>query len=167
VVILNFLHAFSGDATCLFLYKEREKITLLSKKHMMKTVYYIVLFLLPHSVFCQSNFDTAVKAGEVIVAGLSIFKLTKSDPRKNSKFIERVCVKNRLPDKIIFSVVGQTEQGDKIKKELVIQSDTKECFLELPKGIYTYEVILPNKEIYKKGDYKFDDDVIIVVRKED
>lgn len=133
----------------------------------MKTVYYIVLFLFPYSVFSQSTFDTALKAGEVIVAGLSIFKVAKSEPKKESKFIESVCVKNRMPDKITFAINGESYEGDKIKKELVIQADNKECFLELPKGVYTYEVILPNKEVFKKGDYKFEEDVVITIKKDD
>ena len=33
----------------------------------------------------------------------------------------------------------------------VIQKDGKECLLELPKGIYTYEIVLATKEIFKKG----------------
>jgi len=135
----------------------------------MKTVYYyIVLFLFPYQVFSQSTFESALKAGELVMAGLSIFKLVKSDDsKKDAKLIESVCVKNRMTDKIVFTINGESFDGDKIKKELVIQADNKECFLQLPKGIYTYEVILPNKEVFKKGDYKFDDDVVIVIKKDD
>ena len=101
------------------------------------------------------------------MSGFTIFKVAKSDPKKESKFIGSVCVKNKLTDKITFTIVVETEDGDKIKKELVIQLDGKECLLELPKGIYTYEVILPNKEVYKKGDYKFEDNVVITIKKDD
>ena len=55
-----------------------------------------------------------------------------------------------MVDKITFRIVGKNEEGDEIKKELVVQKDGKECLFVLPKGIYTYEVVLPNKEIYKK-----------------
>jgi len=59
---------------------------------------------------------------------------------------------NKLVDKITFRILGKNEEGDEVKKELVIQKDGKECLYVLPKGIYTYEVVLPNKDIYKKGE---------------
>ena len=133
----------------------------------MKSIYYLAILLLPYSVFSQSTFETVLKAGELVMSGFTIFKVAKSDPKKESKFIGSVCVKNKLTDKITFTIVVETEDGDKIKKELVIQLDGKECLLELPKGIYTYEVILPNKEVYKKGDYKFEDNVVITIKKDD
>jgi hypothetical protein len=36
----------------------------------------------------------------------------------------------------------------------------------LPKGIYTYEIVMTNKEIYKKGEYKFEDEVVITIKDE-
>ena len=69
-----------------------------------------------------------------------------------------------MVDKITFRIVGKNEEGDEIKKELVVQKDGKECLFELSKGIYTYEVVLPNKEIYKKGEYKFNEDVVITIK---
>jgi hypothetical protein len=51
-------------------------------------------------------------------------------------------------------------------RDIVIQNDGKECFLEIPKGIYTYEVLLSNKDTFKKGEYKFDDDITIIIKKE-
>jgi len=53
---------------------------------------------------------------------------------------------------------------DEIKKDLVVQKDGKECLFLLPKGIYTSEVVLSNKEIYKKREYKFDEDVVITIK---
>ena len=119
--------------------------------------------LLPVLSFAQSDLQTALKGGEILLTGLSIFKTTKGS-KTDSKIIESVCVKNKLVDKITFRIVGKNEEGDEIKKELVIQKDGKECLFVLPKGIYTYEVVLPNKEIYKKGEYKFDEDVIITIK---
>lgn len=49
---------------------------------------------------------------------------------------------------------------------MVIQNDSKECVFNILKGIYTYEILLANKEQYKKGEYNFDNDVVIVVKKE-
>ena len=124
----------------------------------------LVFILIPLFSFAQSDLQTVLKGGELLLSGLTVFKVAKSDSKTNSKVIESVCVKNKLVDKITFRIVGKNEEGDEIKKELVIQKDGKECLFVLPKGIYTYEVVLPNKEIYKKGEYKFDEDVIITIK---
>ncbi len=127
----------------------------------------ILLFtLLPITSFSQSDLETVIKGGELLLSGLSIFKVANSDSKENSKVIESVCVKNKRADKITFRIVGKNEEGDDIKKELVIPKDGKECLFILPKGIYTYEIVLANKEIYKKGEYKFEDDVVFTVRDE-
>lgn len=122
-----------------------------------------IVTLLPVISFAQSDLQTALKSGELLLSGLSIFKTTKGS-KTDSKIIESVCVKNKLVDKITFRIVGKNEDGDEVKKELVIQKDGKECLFILPKGIYTYEVVLPNKDIYKKGEYKFDEDVVITIK---
>ena len=123
-----------------------------------------IIILLPLISFSQSDLQTAIKGGELLLSGLSIFKVAKSGAKTDSKIIESVCVKNKLVDKITFRIVGKNEEGDEIKKELVVQKDGKECLFELSKGIYTYEVVLPNKEIYKKGEYKFNEDVVITIK---
>ncbi|MDI1315751.1 hypothetical protein [Flavobacterium sp.] len=114
--------------------------------------------------FAQSDLQTVLKGGELLISGLTIFKTSKETTKKDSKVIESVCVKNKLVDKITFRIVGKNEEGDEIKKELVIQKDGKECLFVLPKGIYTYEVVLPNKDIYKKGEYKFVEEVVITIK---
>lgn len=111
----------------------------------------------------QSDFEKIIKTSEILVNGLSFFKNSKSS-NSNSTVIESICVKNKLADKISFKIVGKDEDDNEIKKELVIQKDGKKCFLELPKGIYTYEILLANKEIFKKGEYKFIDDTTITVK---
>ncbi len=126
-------------------------------------VKFIIIFLFPTIMLSQSDIQTAIKCSEIFLSGLSIFKTSRGNSSE-SKIIESVCVKNKLVDKITFRIVGKNEDGDEIKKELVIQKDGKECLFILPKGIYTYEVVLPNKEIYKKGEYKFDDDVVITIK---
>ena len=63
-------------------------------------------------------------------------------------------------------MVGKDEEGNVVKKELVIQKDGKECVFEITKGIYTYEIVLANKEVYKKGEYKFNEEVTITVKQE-
>lgn len=80
--------------------------------------------------------------------------------------IESICVKNQLGGKITFKISGINEKGDNIKKDLVIPKDGRECFYKLPKGIYTYEIQLANSEIYKKGEYIFQEDLIITVKED-
>ena len=72
----------------------------------------------------------------------------------------------KLAKKITVKLEGKDSEGTKVKKELVIQNDGKECVFEIPKGIYTYEIILTNKEIFKKGEYKFEEEITIIVNKE-
>lgn len=128
----------------------------------MKKVVLITLLFSYQMFFAQSNIENILKSGEIIVNGLSIIKGTKS--HTNSKTIESVCIKNKLSDKITVKITGKDDEGNEVKKELVIPNDGKECFLELPKGVYVYEVILSNKEVFKKGEYKFDDDDVITIK---
>ncbi len=116
--------------------------------------------------YTQSDFENVLKGGEILVKGLSFLKSNKSEITTNTKVVESVCVKNKLTEKITFKIIGQDDDGTEVKKELVIQKGEKECFLELPKGIYTFEIILPNKEIYKKGDYKFDEETTIIIKQD-
>ena len=130
----------------------------------MKLKILILILFFPTYIFAQSDLQTAIKGGELLLSGLSIFKVAKSGAKTDSKIIESVCVKNKLVDKITFRIVGKNKENKKSKKELVVQKDGKECLFELSKGIYTYEVVLPNKEIYKKGEYKFNADVVITIK---
>ena len=115
--------------------------------------------------FSQSDVDKILKGGEIIVNGLSFLKKDKSEVKEtNSKVIESICIKNKLTDKITFIISGKDEEDNTIKKEMVIQKDGKECVFELPKGIYTYEIVLANKEVYKKGEYKFNEEITITVK---
>jgi hypothetical protein len=123
-------------------------------------------FLLPMLTFAQTEVSNIIRGGELLLSGLSVLKVAKSEDKakENSKLIESVCVKNKLTDKITFRLVGKNEEGDEIKKELVIPKDGKECLLQLPKGIYAYEIVLANKEIYKKGEYNFDDEIVMTIK---
>ena len=126
----------------------------------------LLLLLLSSFIYLQSDFQTVIKGGELLLSGLSVFKVNKPDAKKDSKVIENLCVKNKMADKITFKIVGKNQDGDDVKKELVIPKDGKECLLLIPKGIYTYEIVLANKEIYKKGEYKFDDELVLTVKEE-
>lgn len=126
-----------------------------------------ILIVLPNFSFSQSDFDKILKSGEVLVNGLSFLKTNKTETKSNnSKIIESICVKNKLTDKITFKIIGKDEDGNDLKKEMVVQKDGKECVFEIPKGIYTYEIVLSNKEIYKKGEYKFNEEITITVKDE-
>lgn len=130
-----------------------------------------ILFLLIFTTFTysQSTLETVVKGGELLATGLTIFKAARSDaaPKTvNNKVVATVCVKNKLLEKIAVKFTGKDEDGVVVTKEMVIPNDGKECIFEIPKGIYTYEVVLPNKEIYQKGEYKFEEEITITVKKE-
>jgi hypothetical protein len=129
---------------------------------------YLLLFIFFSNIsYSQSDFDKVIKASEILVNGLSILKKDKSEVKEtNSKIIESICIKNKLSDKITYLMTGKNEEDAEIKKELVIQKDGKECVFNIPKGIYTYEIILANKDVYKKGEYKFNEEIIIIVKEE-
>jgi hypothetical protein len=63
-------------------------------------------------------------------------------------------------------MIGKDEEDNVVKKELVIQKEGKECVFDIPKGVYTYEIILPNKEVFKKGEYKFNEEITITVKQD-
>jgi hypothetical protein len=130
------------------------------------TIYsFLILCFISVNSYSQTDLDKILKGGEIIVNGLSFLKKDKSETKEtNSKVIESVCIKNKLTDKITFIISGKDAEDNTIKKEMVIQKDGKECVFELPKGIYTYEIVLANKEVYKKGEYKFNEEITITVK---
>lgn len=122
--------------------------------------------VVPLQIHPQSDLDKVLKGGEIIVNGLSFLKGSKETKEVDSGHIESICVKNKLNEKITFKIAS-TDIGDTgISKELVIQKDGKECIFKLQKGIYTYEIVLANKEIYKKGEYRFSEETTITIKNE-
>lgn len=132
----------------------------------MKLKMLFSLLFICQILFSQADLNTVIKGGELLLSGLSVLKISKSNAKKDSKVIESVCVKNKLTDRITFRIEGKNEEGVEFKRELVIPKDGKECLFVLPKGIYTYEIVMTNKEIYKKGEYKFEDEVVITIKDE-
>ncbi len=124
------------------------------------------LLLVPTIANAQSDTVNLIRGGELLFGGLiTIFSSNKSE-KETSTTVESVCVKNKLTDKITFIITRQTEDGDEIRKELVIQKDSKEFFYELPKGVYTYEVVLANNDVFKKGECRFVDKAVISINGE-
>ena len=130
---------------------------------MFKVLLTLIFFV--NISYSQNDIDKILKGGEIIINGLSFLKKDKSEAKEtNSQVIESVCIKNKLTDKITFIISGKDAEDNTIKKEMVIQKDGKECVFELFKGIYTYEIVLANKEVYKKGEYKFNEEITITVK---
>ena len=133
----------------------------------MKTfIIYLMLVLLSSSLLvAQSDLNNVLKGGELLLSGISILK-SKKGTNPTSSVVTSVCIKNKMDSKIIYRLTGKSEKGTDISKELIIQNDSKECYIDLPKGVYSYEIELPNKEIYRKGEYNFDAEVVITIKKE-
>ena len=133
----------------------------------MSKYFFIWFLFFSQLIYSQSDVEKVLRGSEIIVNGLSFFKSnneSKNKPTNNVKIIESICIKNKLSEKIIFNLVGKDDEDNIVKKEMVIQKDGKECVFELPKGIYTYEIVLANKEVYKKGEYKFNEEITITVK---
>lgn len=136
---------------------------------MLKILKFLFYCIFVYNSYSQSTLQTAIRGGELLVTGLSIFKTMRSDAAPkvvNNKVVATVCVKNKLLEKITVKFSGKDQDGSVVLKELIIPNDGKECVFELPKGIYTYEIVLPNKEIYQKGEYKFEEEITITVKKD-
>lgn len=127
----------------------------------------LIALLLASDAFPQSAIENTVKAGQLLLGGLTILKSGKTNPDKESLLVSSVCVKNKLSEKITFTLEGQDARGEEISRELIVQNDGRECVFNIPKGVYSYAVTLPSKEVYKKGEYKFEEDVIITIKKDD
>ena len=133
----------------------------------MKQFKLLCLLFLSSLMFPQSNLDKLLKGGEIIVNGLSVLKHNKQNTPANNNsnptVVESLCIKNKLQDKITFVLVGKDGKDNEVKKELVIPQGGKECTYNLAKGVWSYEIILANKETYKKGEYKLEDEITVTV----
>lgn len=122
----------------------------------------VLCCLLSLSLYSQKNLDKIIKGGELLVTGLTILK-DKPNAATNG-MIEKICVRNKLTDKITLNLSTTGADGTAVLKTMVIPTDGKECLLDLPVGVYTYEIVLPSKEIYKRGEYRFDAATTITVK---
>ncbi|MEA1847386.1 MULTISPECIES: hypothetical protein [unclassified Chryseobacterium] len=134
----------------------------------MRLRYYFVFFILIFSLNLKSQttmsgLDKGLAIGNILVQGYMAFKGngTKTvDP--NAKTVDSFCFKNKMDEKITVKLNGKIED-EEIKKEFVIQKDEKECTYNLPKGIYTYEVLLSSKDVYQKGEYKVSEETLMTI----
>lgn len=128
--------------------------------------FFIILF---SSIFksqtTMSGLDKGLAIGNILVQGYVALKGNAKKPvDPNAKTVDSFCFKNKMDEKITVKFNGKIED-EEIKKELVIQKDEKECTFNLPKGIYTYEVLLSSKDTYQKGEYKVSEETLMTINR--
>lgn len=133
-------------------------------KHL--AVFFIFIFSLNlKSQTTLSGLDKGLAIGNILVQGYIALKgngTKQADP--NAKTVDSFCFKNKMDEKITVKLNGKIED-EEIKKELVIQKDEKECTYNLPKGIYTYEVLLSSKDTYQKGEHKVSEEALMTINR--
>ncbi|MBD3582218.1 hypothetical protein [Flavobacterium selenitireducens] len=131
----------------------------------MKSSSFIAILLFPFFFFAQSDLDKVMRGGELLLGSLTILKMARSDDKKkDSKFVEAICVRNRMAQKVTFRMTGLDREANEITRELVVPKEGKECAFDVPKATYTYEFILGTGEVYKKGEYKIEDPVTFTLK---
>ncbi|MBW7675227.1 hypothetical protein [Chryseobacterium chendengshani] len=129
-------------------------------------VIFIILFYFPlKSQTTMSGLDKGLAIGNILVQGYMALKgngTKQADP--NAKTVDSFCFKNKMDEKITIKLNGKIED-EEVKKEFVIQKDEKECTYNLPKGIYTYEVLLTSKDVYQKGEYKVSEESLMTINR--
>lgn len=141
-----------------------------SNSREMKKLIAIISCLLYIQIYAQNNnLDRGILIGNLLFEGYKAIRgnsltSTKQMPDPNAKTVESFCFKNKMDEKITVRMLGTIEE-EEIKKELVIQKDEKECTYNLPKGIYTYEVLLSSKDTFQKGEYKVTEETLMTVNK--
>jgi hypothetical protein len=116
------------------------------------------------ALHAQSDLEKILKGGEIILSGITVLKAAGGKDLNENGNIDKVCIKNRLTEKVSFVLTRKNDDGTLLIKEAVIPVDGRECLLDLPKGIYAYEITWPDKQVYKKGEYKFDASMTITLK---
>ena len=135
-----------------------------------KVLAFIFILFLQNHFKSQTitNLDRGILIGNLLFEGYKAIRgnsLTdKKAPDPNAKTVDSFCYKNKMDEKITVKLNGKIED-EEVKKELVIQKDGKECMYNLPKGIYTYEVLLSSKDTYQKGEYKVTEETLMTVNR--
>jgi len=134
-------------------------------KHLLILFIFIFSLSLKSQTTTMSGLDKGLAIGNILVQGYIALKGNGSktvDP--NAKTVDSFCFKNKMDEKITIKLNGKIED-EEIKKELVIQKDEKECTYNLPKGIYTYEVLLSSKDTFQKGEYKVSEESLMTINR--
>jgi hypothetical protein len=122
----------------------------------------ISALLLPSFGFGQSDLETAIRGGELILTGLTALKSAKADPY--AKVLPEVCVKNKMDRKVTYVLDVKAADETESPRELVIQKDGKECFFDLPKGVYRYQIKVEGDSVFKKGECRIDREQTIILK---
>lgn len=136
----------------------------------MKGIYGCLLIIVLFSCDLKSQtttfgLDKGLAIGNILVQGYMAIKGNGAktvDP--NAKTVDSFCFKNKMNEKITVKLNGSVED-EEVKKEFVIQKNEKECTYNLPKGIYTYEVLLSSKDTYQKGEYKVSQEALMTINR--
>jgi hypothetical protein len=113
-----------------------------------------------------TNLDRGILIGNLLFEGYKALKGSPDAPAKadpNAKTVASFCYRNRAAERITVRMSATVEE-EEVKKEFVIRKGDKECAYQLPKGVYTYEILLPSKEVYQKGEYRVIEEMLITVQ---
>lgn len=129
-----------------------------------------LLFVLGTLMSAQTitNLDRGILIGNLLFEGYKALKggpdaTPKPDP--NAKTAESFCYRNKTTERITVKMRSEAEGEDEaVSRELVIRKGDKECLYLLPKGVYMYEVLLPSKEVYQKGEYRVTEEMLITIQ---
>ncbi len=125
----------------------------------------LLYFPLKSQTTTMSGLDKGLAIGNILVQGYIALRGNGTKPvDPNSKTVDSFCFKNKMDEKITVKLNGKIED-EEVKKEFVIQKDEKECTYNLPKGIYTYEVLLSSKDVYQKGEYKVSEETLMTINR--
>lgn len=139
----------------------------LKAKMIRKVIFFFILLhsLALKSQTTMSGLDKGLAIGNILVQGFAALKGNNAKPvDPNAKTVDSFCFKNKMDEKITVKLNGKIED-EEIKKEFVIPKDEKECTYNLPKGIYTYEVLLSSKDTYQKGEYKVYEEALMTINR--
>lgn len=130
----------------------------------MKSLFLFLLIFQLFPVQAQSDIDKVIRGGEILLGGLSILKVARSDPKSDSATIETLCIRNKTQQTIRLVLTKINVDEDTFIKELVIPVNDKDCLLDIPKGTYSYTIYLPNEVIHKKGEMKIDENISMTIK---
>jgi hypothetical protein len=115
---------------------------------------WIVLLFFPNLVFAQAKTtaEQAVEGGKLLVELIKVLnpekgKAANQDCKgRHADF----CVINNTQNALTVTITSRTTEE---KRELVITTETRECCLQVPIGVWTYAIRISGSiELMRKGD---------------